>query len=200
LSSSARLKSRAQPSVQGAYMKNLFSELEKRGKLAAISARDADLVAEIERASRAGWLPVALNVRTVEAIASIAGERRGLEILAECVFAQFETPLWKNLIAPALRLLGRNPGSLGRWIPAAIRVIFRGCGTWSVERTGETELRVDVHNLPEALAQERLWLRSLGIGMSALFPLSEVDGRADLATYEPAQRRASFTLRWKADA
>jgi hypothetical protein len=180
-------------------MKNLFAALGERGRLDAIARSAPELVRAVEEAPRITWLPVSLNVRTVEVVSSQLGEGAGLELLADCVYAQFETPLWRDFIGGAVRLLGRDPGSLGRWIPHAMRLVFRDCGVWAAERTGEGCLRVAVHSLPETLAGHRLWLRSLGVGMRPLFPLCETDGTADLAELDSGARRAAYEVAWKPD-
>ncbi len=186
------------PAVQASYMKNLFAALDAKGKLAPITATQPELVRAVAAALRVSWLPVALNVQTVEAVATAFGEERGLALLASCVYAQFDTPLWKGFIGGAVRLLGTEPGSLGRWIPEAMGLVFRGCGRWSTERTGETELSVRVQELPAALVAHRLWLGSLAIGMTPLFTLCGQDGSARLAEVSEAERRALYLLRWKA--
>jgi len=178
-------------------MKNLFAALEKQGYLAALAREAPELAREVAAASRMSWLPIALNVRMVEAAAASFGEERGLEILAGCVFAQFETPLWKGFIGSAVRLLGTDPGLLGRWIPPAFSLVFRDCGRWSVESPAPHELRAVVRELPGPLATHRLWLRSLAIGMTPLFTLCGTDGRSTLEDVDPRARQASYRLCWK---
>jgi hypothetical protein len=183
--------------VQASYMKNVFAALEKQGRLAALAREAPELAREVAAASRMSWLPIALNVRLVEAAAACFGAERGLEILSGCVLAQFETPLWKGFIGSAVRLLGTEPGSLGRFLPQAFSLVFRDCGRWSVEGRTAHELRVVVRELPEPLAAHRLWLRSLAIGMTPLFTLCGTDGRSALEDVDPRARQASYVLRWK---
>lgn len=189
---------RFQPAVRAAYMKDLFSALEARGCLAAIARRDGALLEEVANASRVAWLPIALNVRTVKALCEELGEDRGLERLAECVYAQFEGPLWRSFIAPAVRLLGRDPGSLGRWLPRALQIVFRDCGSWSAELTREGELTVVARDLPPDLAGHRLWLRSIGVGMRPLFLVCGTDGTSALTNLDAEAGRATYVLSWKA--
>jgi hypothetical protein len=178
-------------------MKNVFAALEAQGRLAALARGAPELAGEVAAASRMSWLPIAVNVRMVEAAAACFGAERGLQILSGCVFAQFETPLWKGFLRSAVRLLGTEPSSLGRWIPQAFSLVFRDCGHWSVENVAEHELRVVVRELPEPLAAHPLWLRSLAIGMLPLFTLCGIDGRSELTEVDARVRRASYRLRWK---
>jgi hypothetical protein len=189
----------AVPSVQASYMKNLFAALAAMGRLGVLEQADPDLLREVAAAWRASWLPVALNLRTVEGMAAGFGAERGMALLAEGVYRQFETPLWKHFISGALRLLGSDPGSLGRWIPQAMGLVFRDCGVFSVEPGGEGELRVEVHELPLLLARHELWLGSLATGMTPLFTLCGCDGSGELVETDVARRRARYRLRWKAE-
>jgi len=185
-----------------ALLDPVFSEMAERPVAARVERILVSLggglwVGEVAAAPRMTWLPIELNVRMVEAAAAAFGEARGLEILAGCVFAQFETALWKGFIGGAVRLLGTQPGSLGRWIPQAMGLVFRDCGSWSAAQSGEAELSVEVRDLPAALAPHRLWLRSLAIGMTPLFTLCGAEGSSELAELDPHARRARYRLHWK---
>lgn len=179
-------------------MKNVLAALEKQGRLAALEAHAPSLICAVREAPRMRWLPVAENVRLVEAAAACFGEERGLAILADCVFAQFESPLWKGFIGSAVRLLGRDPASLGRWLPQAFSLVFRDCGSWQVQSDGDATLLVRVQGLPAELADHRLWLRSLAIGMTPLFTVCRCSGDAALDSSDAAARKAAYRLRWKA--
>ena len=186
-----------EPAVQSSYMKNLVSLLEKRGVAAELRQVDAELFDAIEAASRMSWLPAAMNVRMVEVMAERFGEARGLELLTDCLYAQFETPLWKNFVGGAVRLLGTNPGSLGRWIPQAYRLVFRCCGKWSTRSPDATTLEVVASEMPLVLASHELWLRSVAAGIGSVFRLCEMDGRSRLREVDTVGGRATFELTWK---
>jgi hypothetical protein len=186
-----------EPAVRASYMKNLFVTLGELGKLAELEAADPALVREVGAASRLAWLPIALNVRMVEAVAARFGEEPGIALLAECVYRQFDTPLWKSFLGGALRLLGTEPASLGRWLPEAYALVFRGCGRFSVESGGERTLTLRVEELPAPLAAHGLWLRSLATGMTPLFTLCGRDGSSRLAEVNERARRARYELAWK---
>lgn len=192
--------SAAGPAVQASYMKNLFAALDEGGRLGRLVEADPELIAEVEAAPRTAWLPIALNVRVVEAMARAFGAERGITILAECVYAQFDTPLWRNFVAGGIRLLGRDPGSLGRWIPQALKLVFRDCGVWSAERSAPSELTVTAQELPPELASHELWIRSLAVGFTPLLTLCGASGTSELATLDADAGSATFVVRWKGEA
>ncbi len=185
-----------EPAVQASYMKNLLDGLRSRGALERVAAADPDLLPEIEDAPRTRWLPVALNLRLVEAVARAFGEERGLALLADCVEAQFDTPLWRTLVTGALRLFGTDPGRLGRVIPHSLALIFRSCGEWAVQNDEGPNLAVTARRLPDSLATHSLWLRSICVGMTPLFRLCEVQGTSKLEEVDEAGRTARYRLTW----
>jgi hypothetical protein len=187
----------AEPAVQASYMKNLVTALAGLGKLGPVEAADPELVAEIEASARLSWLPIAWNLRLVEATSACFGEARGVELLADCVYRQFDTPLWKKFVSGAMKLLGTEPGLLGRFLPEAIGLVFRDCGRWRIHNTDERELVLEVEALPPALAAHRLWLRSLATGLTPLFMLCGCDGTSELAEVDERAGRARYRLRWK---
>jgi hypothetical protein len=193
---SRAMASISSPAVQSSYMKNLFLGFEARGLREGVRVRDPELEEEVAAAGRLSWLPIAINIRTVDALCDLLGESDGLEVLAECVYGQFETPLWKPLIGGGLQLLGRDPGRLARWLPRAFSVVFRDCGCWEVQQAGARELAVLQSRIPELLISEHRWLRSLGTGMNALFRLCDTRGTVDLLTIDEDLRAVQFRLRW----
>ena len=191
---------KAEPAVQAGYMKNLLASLDSLGHLEAMAAHDASLADEVAGASQLAWLPVDLNVRAVDAVAAALGDERGLDTLADCVHAQFDTPLWRNFVGGAVRLLGRDPGSLGRWIPRALQLVFRSCGLWTVDATSDHSLALTGKSVPAELVRHPLWLRSVAIGMKPLFLITGCDGSSRLAQTRIAEGLAVIEIEWKAQA
>jgi hypothetical protein len=185
------------PAVQASYMKNLLSGLERRELAAGLAGAAPEVGEQVAAAGRLTWLPVDLNVRAVGWLCETLGEDRALHLLADCVHEQFDTPLWKNFVTGAVRLLGKDPGDLGRWIPKAFSLVFRDCGAWNVLQSGECELTLVLSDIPASLVGERRWLRSLGVGMQPLFTVCGETGTSDLAAIDPATRVARYELSWK---
>ncbi len=187
------------PTVQSSYMKNLFAALARRGALDVLEAGAPDTVAAVAAAGRMRWLPIEHNLRTVSVLCRARSQRPALELLADCVHEQFDTPLWKPFVSGAVRLLGRDPAHLGRWIPKAFSVVFRDCGHFAVEPTGNAELRVTLSEIPDLLLGERLWLSSLGVGMRPIFAVCGLDGVAEQVDLDRNARTARYRLAWKVD-
>lgn len=188
----------SQPVVQASYMKNVLAALERMGAEGeAVRAADPELFAEIRRAPRLEWLPIAWNVRLVEAVEGALGPGRGLELLTACIHAQLDAPLWKHFTQGAVRLFGLRPDALVRWLPRAFGVVFRNCGEWRVARTGEGAARLEVRDLPPELATQRRWIESMAAGCDALFLLCRVRGSTRLVEHDPAAGSAGFELRWE---
>ena len=78
-----------------------------------------------------------------------------------------------------------------------VSLMRKFCGVWTAERTGDCELKVQVRELPSELLHHRLWLRSLGIGMTPVFMICDTDGHGDLESVDEATASAVFRLHWK---
>jgi len=193
--------SAGQPAVQASYMQNVLQALERLGPDGqAVRDADPELVREIERAPRMWWMPIAWNLRLVEAANRALGRTRALALLASCIHAQLDTPLWRNFAQGAVRLFGLDPGALVRWLPRAFAIVFRGCGVWRAARSGDGQAVLEVSDLPPELAAHALWVESMGAGGRALLRLCNVRGEVRLAAHDAAAGSARFELRWEPTA
>jgi hypothetical protein len=187
-----------QPAVQASYMKNVLDALERLGPDGqSVRSADPELVQEIERSPRMWWMPIAWNVRLVEAAHRALGAPRALELLTTCVYGQLDAPLFHNFARGAVRLFGLDPGSLVRWLPRAFSIVFRGCGVWRAARSGPGEAVLEASDLPPELAAHALWIESMGAGGRALLQLCGVRGEVRLVAHDGAAGSARFELRWE---
>ena len=188
----------ADPSVQASYMKNSAAILARSGAPgAAVLGSDPSLFHLVGEAGRTAWLPISCNLRFVEAVERGVGWPSGLELIASTLVDQFETPLWRTLVQGGLRVLGREPAALARWLPTAVRLVFRDCGDWSVARLGPQRVEVRGADLPKELAEHRLWLEAMGAAAHALGRLCGTRGHGQLVEQDPVQRCARLVFDWE---
>ncbi len=186
------------PCVQSTYMKQFAGRVLLLGSRAErVVELDPELFEAIEAAGRMTWLPVELNVRIIDALYAGLGPRRAHEFQAEQISAQLGTPLWRGLVEGGVRLLGLDPGVLARWIPPALGLIFRDCGTWTVERTGSESVALCVRGLPEVLGTHPRWLDSVAGGVHALFMICKTTGETEVTEVDAAAGTARIAIRWK---
>lgn len=162
-----------------------------------VAAADPDLFRQIGAASRMSWLPVELNVRMIDALYGTLGPQRAREFQSDQITSQFGTPLWRSFVEGGVRLLGLEPGMMVRWLPAAIGLIFRDCGGWSVERGDESSAVLCAFDLPRLLATHPHWLDSVAGGIHAMFILCKTSGETEVAELDAARGTARIAVRWK---
>jgi hypothetical protein len=188
------------PSVQAGYMKNFAAAVDRLGASGTrVQQADPELFQAIEDASRLSWMPVEWNVRMVHALHRALGAERTHAFLSQMIHSQLDTPMWRGFVQGAVRLLGLDPGSLAKWLPHAYGIMFRHCGQWSAHRDDVDEARFEVRDLPESLAQDRLWLGSIRSGLYALYQLCGTQGEAELAEVDEESGRVRFRLTWKVE-
>ena len=162
-----------------------------------VRAQDPALFAAVEEAPRSAWLPIALNVRWVEAVDRAHGWPRALDFLAARVADQFGSPLFRGFVEGGVRLLGLDPGALVRLVPRGLAIVFRDCGEWTAVRTSETSVELRAAGLPKELAGHARWIESVGGAALAMFGLCRVRGSARLTEHRAAAGRAVVEARWQ---
>lgn len=185
------------PRVQAGYMKDIAASLARLGDAGVRTlAADRELFEAIDAAPRSAWLPIALNVRWVEATERVFGWPAALDFLAARVQDQFGRPLFRVFVEGGVRLLGLEPGALVRLIPRGLSIAFRDHGEWSAVRTSETSVELRARALPKELAASARWIESVGAAALAMFALCEVSGRVQLAEHRAAEGQAVIEARW----
>jgi len=186
-------------SVQGGYMRDVGASLARLGAEGeAVRRADPELFRELAGVSRAAWLPIAYNLRWVEATERGLGWPRALEFLAERVHAQFDLPLFRGFIEGGVRLFGLDPGSLVRWLPRGMGLVFRGCGSWTTTRLGPHAVEIRGRALPPEVAGHARWIESIGAAAGAMFTLCRVSGEARLAEHDSVAGSACIAVEWAA--
>ncbi|HEY8119981.1 MAG TPA: hypothetical protein VII78_01585 [Myxococcota bacterium] len=187
------------PRVQAAYMRALSVSLARLGAAGErVRAADPELFRIVAEAPRSGWLPVALNMRWVQAVAHVYGWPDALDFLAARVLDQFANPLYRGLVHGGVRLLGLDPGLLVRIVPRGLSVTFRDCGAWTAVRTSRSSVELRASELPKEIASHARWLESIGAGALAMFAVCRVQGRVRLAEHRPEAGSAVVEARWDA--
>lgn len=121
------------------------------------------LVAEIEGASRVGWVPAALDVALTRAIGRELGDEAVRRWSRDALIASAATPLLRGFVGTAMRTLGASRAVL-RWAPRAWNTIYRNAG----ELQHETEANgtvVLVYEGPREIAGDDTYL----IGVAGAF-------------------------------
>lgn len=184
------------PSVRARHLKSILASLEEYPDAAHLRAGlPAGLVARIEEAHGADWLPLELNVGLVVALAQALGTPEFLALSRRLVLASFSGPLLSTLVRTATTLFGDDPAAWARWIPHGWALVFRGTGTWHVS-AGDGEAVLHLTGLPAGCCAEPVWVESVAASLSAVLDLLKRRGTLTLTATTFAG--ASYLMRWEA--
>jgi hypothetical protein len=182
--------------MKASYMKDNVLALEPLGPdvAARIRAACAEQVEKIEKASRADWLPVTLDVDITEAIALEAGDEAMLKQARLALLSSMEGPLLRPLRDVTIRVFGAHPHAVMKLAPKAWPMIFRDCGELEYDAAGKTEGVLRLKNAaPEFLASDT-YRRGTGATFDALATVGGAKSAA--TTVEVRDSIIQWTVRW----
>ena len=188
------------PAVRGRHMKNL---LEAIGRLPpdqseAVRARVPEALARaVADATSIEWLPLETNLVVTRAVHDGLGQARFYRFFRDQLVDSFSGPLLRVVVEAALRVFRVDATSFTSWVGRGWGLVFRDCGTWTVERAGPGTARLRVDVLPAACVEDEVWLRSVSHSLDAFWVFAKAQGEFAYAGRDVARRAATYDLRWK---
>lgn len=187
----------SEPAVRGRHLKGTVERLAALPEWEAIRARIPPAVLEdVARANGFDWLPVTHDVALVRAGRAVLGADRHRAFAEGVIATAFHGPLLGKLAEAALRLLGRDPGSLARWIPKGWVLMFRDCGRWTVTPAGPGRVALSLAQMAPPCVEDGDWAESVGSSLGAVISLTGAAGRVELARLDRAAREAGYLMTW----
>jgi hypothetical protein len=163
---------------------------------AVLALVPAPVLAQVTESSGMDWLPLEANLVATHAVHRALGEEAFRAFFREFLHASFEGPLFRTVVAGAIRLFGMDPGDWAGWVGKGWTLVFKECGRWVVERHGEREALLRMEALPGELAGDGVWLRSVAASLEAFFLLAKAPGEARVVEHDPVARTARLHLAW----
>lgn len=172
--------------------------------VARLPPRDAALVrdrlgpaavAAIEDATSIDWLPAQMDLDLTLALHGALGEARFGRFFRQELARAFSGPLLKVIVEAALRVFHADAAAFAGWVGKGWPLLFRDCGSWIVERAGDGEAVVRIHDLPPAFVND-VWLRSVAHSLDAFWDLARARGAVTLTASDPHQRTATYRIAW----
>jgi hypothetical protein len=151
----------------------------------------------IERAGRAEWLPIEIELTLTRTILAEVGEEGLRRWSSAALKRSLDSSLFRPLLDSAVRLFGLSPLGLFKMAPQGWRRAFRGAGELTVQPEGPAALQIDLVGLPEAL-QDRSFVLTIGTSLYALLDACKVDGEIRVVEPPPgvgARYQATWTAR-----
>lgn len=155
------------------------------------------IVARIQEASLADWLPFSLHQILQDAKNAEVGEERAAEVTRMLVLVTLGTPLLGGFLSHVLQVLGADPRPAFQWAPRGYGMIFRDCG--HLETTVHPTRRlatIRLLDMPPEVAASRSFVSSVGHALSTIYPITGFEGTSTLTSWDPARGAATFELTW----
>ncbi len=185
----------SQALVRARHLKSILEALEAYPDAAHLRASlPPELLARVEEAHGADWLPLELNVALVDGLAQALGTPEFMALSRRLVLASFSGPLLSTLVRTATTLFGDDPSGWVRWVPHGWSMVFRGCGTWHVS-TAANEAVLHLAGLPPCCAADLIWIESVAASLSALLDL--LGRRGTMRLVSTTFAGASYQLTWE---
>jgi hypothetical protein len=171
-----------------------IDELDQAMGAAARQRLKPETLEAIEGASPIGWIAIEIDVELTEAFFAVAGAERACQAFRQNLVRGFDRPLLRPIAEGATAILGRSPHRLLRWAPKVWSLVFRDCGSMTLDATPNGAL-LRLTDLPLAITASQDYLEGVGATIEGVFFLAGVPGRCELLRIRG--KEAEFVLSWK---
>lgn len=101
-------------------------DVHRPGLRAVVEARvPAEVLVEIASYGAAGFVPLEVDVVMGTAVLETLGRDEALRFWTRYVTHHLDSPLLAGFVRTAFTLFGTTPGSLAKWMPKGLSLIFR---------------------------------------------------------------------------
>lgn len=184
--------------VRARHMKSLVEAVDRLAPQDAARVRsklEPATLAAIAEATGIDWLPARMNLELTLALHAALGESRFGRFFREELSRAFAGPLLRIVVEAGLRVFHADAAAFVGWIGKGWMLLFRDCGTWVIERVGDREATLRIHDLPAPFLDE-VWLRSVAHSLDAIWDVAKVHGAVTLTGSDRGQRSATYRIAW----
>lgn len=180
---------------RGAVCHGVLTALERLPHGAAVlAAVPPETVERIRRSGKLAWIPSDVLVSINCAHLEVAGTEQYLDFWRRYVVGSVDNGLYSALFAGALRIFGRNPNGLLKWLGRSWELSSRGLGTVEVV-PGENECHIVVTEIPEAQRLVAIALSTQGSVMGVL-DVARHPGEVTIDLAKLAEGSYTVLARW----
>ncbi len=178
-------------------MRDQLAALRKLPEADLLMSRIRPEVIEIiERAMRVAWIDGEANYHVTEVVCDTLGIERGGRFYRDTFRASYDSPLFRTVVAGALRLAGSDPGAIYKIVPKGTSLVFRGFGTFGTRDRETNAITLEITEAPaRSFDHDAVWMEYAAHANLAVLDILGLDGSVDVDV-QPAARRAAFRYRW----
>lgn len=177
-----------EPSVRARHLQLFIEQLRRAEPKAAPAVEERLGEAEVRRITAAlslSWLPVELDVATMEAGFDVLGRERLNAVIEARQQSEIGSPLMQSFVAGVTRAANLAPDIAVRPLVRAWGLVFRDAGNLRVTSTGPGTIRIEVAGLPQVCVQSQVWMDGLPAALGTFFRVVEVEGRCRWESIDP---------------
>ncbi len=180
-------------------MKQLLASVDRLPPERARSIRAAlepEQQRAIEEASTVEWLPIAPNLALARSLHAVLGPSECHRFHRAHFAEVLRGPVLGTLLQGALAVYGFDPARWMRLLPHAWDLLFRDCGTWSIDPSTGARLQMTLSALPPECVADRSWPTTVASSIGATLDLARKVGSVDIVQLDPRERQVRFQMRW----
>lgn len=183
------------PVIRVRHMQENLAALDRleEARVEAVLDSLGDTVALIRGSASSSWMPVEVDVEVTEAVGAICGEdavhrwsRRALEL-------SLGGPLLRGIVQGALRMVGRDPRRIVKFVPRGIAGVYRNCGSWSSAETGDGFVDLHWSRVPKVVFDSPMSRHGFAGAFVAVLDVADVEGTVEVSEGDGA---LTFSVRW----
>ena len=156
-----------------------------------------DTRAVLDTVEAIAWLPIAIDVEVMEAVAARFDAAATAHLVAERQREEMGSSLLEGFIKTAMRVLGPSPSMLLKRLPGGWQHMFRHAGTVELVPTGEHDAEARFVGLPAMCIGSTAWMSALPVALQTLFELVGTKGTVTCRIADHEQGIALVSFEWE---
>jgi len=162
-----------------------------------LEALRPDTRAALDGAAAATWLPMAIDIEVIEAVAERLGPRGTAALVEKRQREEMGSALFDGFVQTALRVFAASPVNMVKRLPAGWGHLFRNAGWIEVVSTGRSNAVTRFHRLPRECTSSAAWMAALPVGLRTLYEIVGAKGTVECRFEDASQETVLVTFRWR---
>lgn len=153
--------------------------------------------ASIRDAASLAWLPMALDIEVVDAVAEAMGPKR-YSAFARAFFLEImPRPPLSALFDLGTKLMGLSPESFLRWWSKGWDAVYRDCGTVRSVFDGSSRGRLVFENMPRMCVESEAFVESMVCAAYGIYALAGTSGVVRVGALDAKAGTIELVLEWR---
>jgi hypothetical protein len=153
-------------------------------------------VDEVFSYGSAGWIPLEVDCWIGRGIIKVLGVEEMKRLMVRYSTQHLDSPLLAGLVKTSISLLGPGPGSLIKWMPKAMPLVFRDAFRIIIEELGPSRARVRYDVLSDVFLNEPGYPVVIECAIRSIFAFTKATGDVKV-TRDLERRTYTVEAEWR---